>query len=113
MELSVDRSRDDRGWVVVAAHGEIDIATATKLDEALEASMGEGHSYIAVDLEHVSFMDSTGLRSIVSCVRRVGEAEGELAIVAPSGPARRILEITGVAGTLRVVDSQHDLPRVR
>lgn len=112
MELTIDRSRDDRGWAVVTANGEIDIATATQLDEALEASVSEGHAHVAVDLEQVSFMDSTGLRSLIACDRRVGELEGELAIVAPSGAARRILEVTGVAGTLRVVDSVRDLPQV-
>lgn len=112
MELNIDRFRDDRGWAVVAATGELDIATATQLDRALDASVSEGHAHVAVDLEQVSFMDSTGLRSLIACDRRVGELNGELAIVAPSGAARRILEITGVAGSLRVVDSVDELPQI-
>lgn len=110
MELSITQSGDARGWWAVAAAGEIDIASASQLDEALDAAVSAGHTRIAVDLRDVSFMDSTGLRSLITVDRRLNELNGALALVAPGGAARRLLEVAGVTGVLRIVDSIEDLP---
>lgn len=105
MDLKVTRKDEPRGWHLVGAAGEIDIATAPTLEAALNAALDDGSERIAVDLSEVTFMDSTGLRSLISTQRRLEERGGSLAIVAPGGPARRLLEIAGVAGTLRLVES--------
>jgi anti-sigma B factor antagonist len=107
VELSITQEQG-RAWWVVAAAGEIDIASASQLDEALDNAMSAGHERIAVDLRRVSFMDSTGLRSLIAADRHLAELDGELA-VAPPGAARRLLEVAGVTGVLRIVESIEDL----
>lgn len=108
VELNITKASHGK-WMVLTVEGEIDIATAPALDDALDEVIGSGASDIAVDLRPVSFMDSTGLRSLMIADRRVREAGGTLAVVAGTGPAHRLLELAGVTETLTLADALEDL----
>ena len=49
--------------VVVSLTGELDMATAPAVQEAVERAQGEGP--IAVDLRELTFIDSTGIRALL------------------------------------------------
>jgi anti-anti-sigma factor len=110
MLLNVSRTENDCGWTILSVDGEIDIATAGTVDEAIEQAVTEGRSRVAVDLEGVSFMDSTGLRSLIVAHRRLADIGGTLAVIPGSGPIRRLLEVAGVVDTLEIVQAADDLP---
>ncbi|MGF1664901.1 MAG: STAS domain-containing protein [Acidimicrobiia bacterium] len=110
MLLNVTRTENERGWTMLSVKGEIDIATAGILDEAIEQAVTDGRTRIAVDLEGVSFMDSTGLRTLIVAHRRLGDVGGTLAVIPGSGPIRRLLEVAGVVDTLEIVTVAGDLP---
>ena len=109
MLLNVSRAEDAKGWTVLAVEGEIDIATASALDEAIEQAVSDGKRNIAVDLEAVSFMDSTGLRTLIVAHRRLEDESGRLVVIPGSGPIRRLLEVAGVVDTLDVVTGRDSL----
>ena len=54
-----------------------------------------------LDLTDVSFVDSTGLRSIVRASRLLVDAGGQLTVSGLSGAAERVLELTGLLEGLR------------
>ena len=97
------------GAVVVTLRGELDAHDAPRLKErfgeALAAASGAPAPRIVLDLAAVGFLDSTVLGTIVGVVRRAREAGGDVTVVLPDGPARRIFEITGLE---KVVDIQPD-----
>lgn len=95
MDLNV-RTRAEGDWSVVEVEGEVDMFTAPKLREALVQLVDGGSYRIVVDLEGVSFMDSTGLGTLVGGLKRVKEHEGSLALVCSSRPVMRVLTITGL-----------------
>jgi anti-sigma B factor antagonist len=82
----------------VVAVGEIDAASSGELEHALETARTE--STVVLDLEQVSFIDSSGLR-VVTRFARDAAAEGSFEIVGASEAVRRILEITGLSRLLR------------
>jgi len=49
-----------------------------------------------IDLSDVVFMDSSGLQALVSLNNRAEERGLELALVSPSVPVSRILQLTGL-----------------
>lgn len=112
MLLDVTRTENDHGWTILSAEGEIDIATVSSLDEAIEEALSGGRTQICVDLQSVTFMDSTGLRSLIVAHRRLESSGGTLAVVPGSGPIRRLLEIAGVVDTLDVRSSLDELSSV-
>jgi len=70
--------------------------TAPKLRERLVETVDQGRYQIIVNLQGVSFMDSTGLGTLVGGLKRVKEHEGTLALVCSSRPVLRVLSITGL-----------------
>jgi anti-anti-sigma factor len=92
-ELSLSLTRVGHRLVVAAA-GEIDIASAGELREALAGAVSSGAAEIWLDLSDVEFMDSTGVTAIVDAR---GNLDGRrFALICPDGPVRRVIEIAGI-----------------
>jgi anti-sigma B factor antagonist len=87
--------RTERGCVIAAITGEIDISTVTRLRERLYELADEGGTLI-VDLNRVSFIDSAGLGALVGTARRAAEHGGSLLAVCAQPQPRRLLWMTGV-----------------
>jgi anti-anti-sigma factor len=93
------------GHRVVTATGELDLATAAGLEEAVVPPVSEGR-HVVLDLRGLEFMDSSGVRVIVAAHLAAGEHGGRLSLVRlePGTPIHRVLEISGLDGVLDVVD---------
>ena len=87
--------RDERGVVVAAVAGEIDIASVAQLRERLYELAGNGGTLI-VDLNRVTFIDSAGLGALVGTARRAAENGGSMYAVCAQPQPRRLLWLTGV-----------------
>ncbi len=72
------------------------------LREAVNKAVDDGHYRIAVDVQAVEFMDSSGLGVIVGAHKRLKGHEGGLALVSPNKQMRRILNLTGLDQILTV-----------
>ncbi|MFT3852767.1 MAG: STAS domain-containing protein [Ilumatobacteraceae bacterium] len=89
---------------VIVASGDVDVAGGPILDAAIveqERRLVPGHS-IVIDLTDVTFIDSSGLRSLLGASRRAGERAGAVVLRSPSPSVRRLLEITGTAAQFRI-----------
>ena len=76
--------------------GEIDLETAPQLRDALMAVVTTAQSQVLIDLSGVSFMDSTGLHTLMAAKRRADISGVELAVTHPSHVVERLLEVTGL-----------------
>lgn len=93
------------GRRLVAVSGELDIASASMLSEVLDRELANGDR-VLLDLSGVTFIDSTGLASIVNAAR--GSAS-QLELSADlRSQARRLMELTGVLSLFSVVDGHAD-----
>ncbi|HJU48950.1 MAG TPA: STAS domain-containing protein [Gaiellaceae bacterium] len=106
MQLRADVERFPRG-IALSLSGELDAYQAPALREAF-AELVEGHEgfVLVLDLSAVSFLDSTALGTMVGAVRRLRETGGELRLVLPAGPARRIFELTSLDQVLEIRPSR-------
>jgi anti-sigma B factor antagonist len=85
----------DAGDGVVELVGEIDAATAPKLDRCLE----HDPRIRVVDMSQVTFMDSSGLK-VLAITNHSREASERLTLRAPSAAVRRVVAIAGMAELL-------------
>jgi len=105
-ELSVVRERKDRAEVVRAC-GEVDLYTVPDFDNALREAVDQGNSTVIVDLSQISYLDSSGLSSLISAYRRLSGGGGTMFVVASeiNPSVRRALEITRLDLLVNVCDS--------
>ena len=87
---------------VLEVIGEIDIASASRLMNGLNETVGDCDKPVVVDLTAVEFMDSTGLALLLNAHRRLARRDQGFAIVCGDGPVSRVFEITDMVGTLNV-----------
>ena len=91
------------GTIVVRIVGEVDLASAPDLREALiELIDGQGNLFVQLDLEHLSFIDSTGIGVLVRALRSVRQKGGDLTLINCRPSTLRILEIAGLTGIFGV-----------
>lgn len=91
LQLTADHDR-------IVLVGELDLHTAPLLEaELTRAPSGT----VEVELSEVTFIDSSGLRVLVA--ERQKRGPDGLVLRAPSAVVRRLLEVTGLDGHLRVL----------
>jgi anti-sigma B factor antagonist len=107
LEVDVVRERPE---VVIAARGEVDLATAPVLRDAVEGADPEA-SVVVVDLTDVSFLDSSGLRVLAQCQRMLSgpdEDGAAMRVVVASPAVQRVFDVTGLRSFFDVYDSLDD-----
>jgi anti-anti-sigma factor len=80
------------GWSI---SGEIDASTAPRLVEAV-AQLPDSGGAVVVDVKDVTFIDSSGLRVLISLAERVRDDGRTVELSNPSSSVLRLLEITGL-----------------
>ena len=83
------------GVVHVVLGGELDIATVSELDAALRLAWASS-DVIVLDLRELEFIDSSGLRTLLTARKRAEEAGADFSLVAGHRGLERTLEIAGV-----------------
>jgi anti-anti-sigma factor len=106
--VRAEGARDGRTVVEVA--GEVDVATAGEL----EAFVGErlARDGVLLDLGHVTFLDSSGVRVLDSLMRRAAQHGWDLRVdPALREEVRQILELTGLLRVLPLAAPAEEGPR--
>ncbi len=85
---------------VLQVQGELDMATAPALEEAL-TDVGFAERLV-IDLTACTFVDSSAVRVLVSSARDSEAARGSLALVVTDPGILRVLELSGVDTMLPV-----------
>jgi anti-anti-sigma factor len=90
---------------VVHLIGEIDAATAPKLDRCLE------HEPLVrvLDMSQVTFMDSSGIK-VLAIANRARQASDRIKLRAPSAAVRRVLDIAGMTEWFGLAPDPSDPP---
>ena len=95
--------------LLVAVVGEVDMTTAPDLSQAIERAPDDT-ALVVIDLSEVTFLDSSGLNSLVQARRALAEREVAMTVVVPPASAiRRVFEITRLTEQLDVIDARPSL----
>jgi anti-sigma B factor antagonist len=82
--------------------GEIDAHTTPRLGEALAPFVVAGGQPVRIDMSAVTFMDSSGLRVIVSSTSEARSSGGDIVLVSPTPAVTRVIEISGLTDHLTI-----------
>jgi anti-sigma B factor antagonist len=99
------RSELDSSTYTIRLVGELDLANADAFDAALEEAFAAEVPHIVVDMEELTFIDSTGLALLVAALGR-SQGNGRLRFVPSQAEAvARVLRLTGIEERLPLVES--------
>ena len=98
--------RED-GVLVVHMRGEIDYTNAAPVTEAVRQAVARDRpGAVHVDLQEVTFLDSSGIGVLISAMKAAGVVGAQYRVLAPNSKVLSQLEITGLAELFQV-----DAPR--
>jgi anti-anti-sigma factor len=83
------------GRVTATVSGEVDAATANAFEQGLLPALGQA-TEVVLDLSEVSFMDSSGLRALVTVHGEVASRGGTIELAGTSSAVDRLLSVTGL-----------------
>jgi len=101
LEVRSERSDDDH---VIALTGELDLEGAERVTQELLRVEVTDASRIVLDLSNLRFIDSTGVRLILSADARSRANGHRLALVRGPQTVQRVFVLTGVAERLPFED---------
>jgi anti-anti-sigma factor len=90
------------GRAEIEVHGELDLAVADQLRDAIECTDDEE---ILVSLASCEFIDSTGIAVLVHASRADGR---KLVVHSPSAQVLRVLDVTGLTGNGLVFERREE-----
>lgn len=108
MEVEINlKEKDD--FVSLNLKGEIDVYTSPKLKEKVIEEVEKGIKNLVINLQDVSYIDSTGLGILIGTLKRMKEREGKLYLIFSSARLNRIFEITGLNKIFIIYPSEEEM----
>jgi anti-sigma B factor antagonist len=87
---------------VIAVGGELDMSAAPDLRATIDGALDDGAVTLVVDLSEATFIDSTGIGTLMAALHRLKEAGGTLEIVCVEPNLLRVFEIVGLDRQLSI-----------
>ena len=93
--------------LIVSIDGELDLETAPTFRDIVEKKLNQYETiqHLVLDLEKVSFIDSSGLGAILGRFKRLSQQGGRLSAIKVS---RQILKVLELSGLLRIMNIYED-----
>jgi anti-anti-sigma factor len=91
--------------VALTLAGDFDLESASTFEAAARDALHRPTTMLSVDLRDVAFMDSTGLRTLITVHDWARSAGLRLEIVRPPAHVQRVFDLTGMTPRLPLVDS--------
>jgi anti-sigma B factor antagonist len=105
MNLSIDQYDAGDGVIRLAVAGEVDIATCNRLRTAIVDTLTDPRTTeLVVDLDWVSFLDSTGIHALIRGHELAAERGIRYVVANARKPVHRVLDIAGVLPILTRLD---------
>lgn len=102
-ELTIRTVRDGDDYCL-ALYGELDIACADAVEQEVERVEESGAAAVVVDLSGLEFMDSMGIRVLLTLHARSQRDGGRLGLLRGQPSVQQVLRITGVEPMLPFLD---------
>lgn len=101
--------RHEQDRIVLGLHGELDLVGAPRLQTEIEDPGFEKTAMVVLDLQNLQFIDSAGLRVILSAHERAQTRGQDFALTRSTQQVQRLLSIAGVDEHVSIIASPGDM----
>jgi anti-sigma B factor antagonist len=94
--------------VILDINGEIDLYNAPEIKETIKNQMEQGKNQIIINLDKVSYIDSSGIGVLISSLSNLKKAGGGLKIIHVYASVRKVFELTKLTSFFDIYDSEQE-----
>jgi len=94
---------------VAALSGEVDLAAAEAVEERIRTTLSGEPDVLVLDLRAVEFLDSSGLRVVLSLDKAQRDRGARMVVVRGGRRVARVMELTGADRQLEMVDDPAEI----
>jgi anti-sigma B factor antagonist len=87
---------------------ELDIENQAHFVDVVNSVFEEGHVHLIVDMENVSYIDSSGLWALFEGHKKAAQRSGKLVLLNPTKDVKRVLDITKMSSKIQIFANQTD-----
>lgn len=107
--MSLDiRESSREGVEILTLKGRLTVGEASMVREKVSAVSAAGHNNVILNLDHVEYIDSTGLGALVICFTSLKKAGGALKLVNPNKRNVELLLLTKLHTIFEVFADEQD-----
>jgi anti-sigma B factor antagonist len=79
--------------ILVTIHGDhLDAGNAKAFKEAIQPAL-DGYAHVLIDMQQLTFVDSSGLGALLSCLRAMVNKSGQLKLIGLAKPVQALFEL--------------------
>jgi anti-sigma B factor antagonist len=100
------RTKDE--IVILDITGEIDLYNAPEIKDIINKLIEEQKYNVIINLEKVSYIDSSGIGALISSLSNLKKYQGGLKIINVYASVRKVFELTKLTSFFEIYDSEDD-----
>ncbi|MBP7583580.1 MAG: STAS domain-containing protein [Spirochaetes bacterium] len=100
------RTKDD--IVILDITGEIDLYNAPEIKDIINKLIEEQKYNVIINLEKVSYIDSSGIGALISSLSNLKKYQGGLKIINVYASVRKVFELTKLTSFFEIFDAEED-----
>ena len=93
----VIETRRDNGTLVIQAEERLDLVSAQKFHDELDAAIESSERAVVIDMSGLTYISSAGLRVVLQMVRRMQRQDAKLALCSLSNEVQNVFDTSGIA----------------
>ena len=100
--------RESGDIVIFDINGEIDLYNAPEIKEKIKEEMNKNKVNIIINLDKVSYIDSSGIGVLISSLSNLKKVGGALKLINVYASVRKVFELTKLTSFFDIYDSESD-----
>ncbi len=105
MEIS---QREKDSIVLLDIQGEIDLYNAPEIKDTIQKLIDAQKYNIIINLEKVSYIDSSGIGALISSLSNLKKYQGGLKIINVYASVKKVFELTKLTSFFEIYDSEEE-----
>ena len=108
----MDISEDRRGnGIILALSGRLDATTAKAFEEKVVGTINAGTYRLVIDLSHLDYISSAGLRVFVIAAKRLRGTDGKIVLCSMREHVREVFDLAGFSSLISIYGSRDEACR--
>lgn len=94
--------------LIINIIGEVDLYNAPKIKEVVNDNIRKGFLKFIINMQEVTYIDSTGIGSLIFARQTILAAKGSLRLIHIKDSVKKIFELTRLNSFFTILDNEND-----